>query len=193
MRNLIKKITLSAITLFLISSVSYSQDDTKTMSDPSMKDMKEMKEATTNEPVGVKMSDGILYGKDYDETMTAVEFGDLINSVSDIDGKTVLVKGNVSEVCQSMGCWMIMSEGTNNVRVKTMHNFFLPKDIAGSNAVVFGTFKVTEISEEDAKHYNEESKNPAMKTEDIKGSQKAFEIEAVGIKILNPVTESDKN
>ena len=71
-----------------------------------------------------------------------------------------------------MGCWMRLSDGTNTTRVKTNHDFFLPKDIAGQNAIVYGTFKVTEISEDDAKHYNEESKNPNVKTESISGPQK---------------------
>jgi hypothetical protein len=184
MLNLIKRISLFAFTIILISSVCYSQDDMK---------MTEKSEKSSDEPSGIKMADGILYGKDYDPSMQVVEFSDFIKNVKDNDGKEVLIKGKVSEVCQAMGCWMIMSEGTNNVRVKTNHNFFLPKNIAGSNAIVIGTFKVTEISEEDAKHYNEESGNPSMKTDDIKGPQKAYEIDAFGIKILNPEAQPDNN
>ncbi|MDQ3020145.1 MAG: DUF4920 domain-containing protein [Bacteroidota bacterium] len=187
MLNLFKRITLFAFAIILISSVSYSQDDTKSHDD--MK-KKETDGHSTDEPAGIKMSDGVLYGKDFDPSMTVIEFGDLMTAIQDNDGKTILVKGNVTEVCQAMGCWMIMSEGKNNVRVKTGHNFFLPKDIAGSNAVVIGTFKSTKISEEEAKHYNEETKNPTVKTENISGPQNAYEIEAMGIKILYPVSES---
>ncbi len=78
-----------------------------------------------------------------------------------------------------------MTEGDNTVRIKTLHEFFLPKDIAGKNAVVSGTFKTTELTEEEARHYLEESKNPTMKPEDIKGPQKAYIIEATGITILD--------
>ena len=46
------------------------------------------------------------------------------------------------------------------------------EDAAGQNVIVIGTFKITEISEEDARHYAEETKNPAVKPEDIKGNQK---------------------
>ncbi|MEO8211462.1 MAG: DUF4920 domain-containing protein [bacterium] len=187
MTHLLKRITLFAFAIVAFSSVSYSQNELKSESGV---ETKGTEKKSSDEPAGIKMSDGILYGKDFDPSMTVIEFSDLMNAVLDNDGKTILVKGSVSDVCQAMGCWMIMSEGKNNVRVKTDHNFFLPKDIAGSNAVVIGTFKSTKISEEDAKHYNEESKNPTMKTEDISGTQDAYEIEAIGIKILYPVSES---
>ncbi|MCY7360650.1 MAG: DUF4920 domain-containing protein, partial [Ignavibacteria bacterium] len=89
--------------------------------------------------------------------------------------------------------WMTMSDGTTKARVKTGHEFLLPKDVAGRDAIVIGTFKITEISEDDARHYNEETKNPIVKTEDITGPQKVYEIDAIGIKILNPVFEGSKN
>ncbi len=138
----------------------------------------------SDEPVGVKVADGMLYGKDYDRSVNFTEFADLMKEPSANNEKTILLKGSVAEVCQSMGCWMTMTEGNNTVRIKTLHEFFLPKDIAGRNAIVSGKFKVTEITEEQAKHYLEESKNPSMKPEDIKGPQKAYEIEATGITIL---------
>lgn len=176
MTNLLKKLFALIAFLAMITSVSYSQHDMKTEST----DMKKY------EPVGIKTDDGILYGKDYDATMPVVTFGDLMKNTEANNGQTILVKGNVTEVCQEMGCWMMMSDGTNSARVKTLHKFFLPKDIAGSNAIVIGTFKVAEISEDEARHYLEESKNPTMKPEDLKGPQKVYEIEALGIKILNP-------
>ncbi|MEP7145846.1 MAG: DUF4920 domain-containing protein [bacterium] len=181
---MIKKISFSALVVLILSSVSYSQHDENIK-------LLEKDAKMSDEPVGIKMTDGILYGKDYDGGMTIIEFSDLMKNSSDNNDKVVIVKGNVSEVCQEMGCWMIMSEGSNTVRIKTMHEFFLPKDIAGRKAVVIGKFKVTEITEEMARHYNEESKNPAIKTENIKGPQKVYEMEAMGIKILN--SEANKN
>ncbi|MBS1516977.1 MAG: DUF4920 domain-containing protein [Bacteroidetes bacterium] len=178
-----KKLFIAVLLLsgtFFIQNLTLAQDDSKT----------ESKTEASDEPVGIKMEDGILYGKDYDHGMQIVEFSDLMKDADNNKDKTVLVKGDVTEVCQAMGCWMILSDGTNETRVTTLHNFFLPKDVAGTKAVVIGKFIETEISEDQAKHYNEESKNPKMKTEDIKGSSKVYEIEAVGIKILNP---EDKN
>jgi hypothetical protein len=106
--------------------------------------------------------------------------------MNDWNGKDVVVKGTVSEVCQEMGCWMTMSVDGKTTRIKTGHEFFLPKDVAGREAIVSGKFKIAEISEEDARHYNDESPNPTVKSEDIVGPQKALEIEASGIVIMDP-------
>lgn len=177
--SILKKFSLLAVLLLIISSVSIAQED-------------KHKEHTSDEPAGIKMSDGMLYGKDYDASMNTITYGDLMGSTDANNNKVVLVKGTVAEVCQAMGCWMTMTDGSIETRVTTGHEFFLPKDIAGKEAVVIGTFKVTEISESQARHYNEETKNPKVKTEDIVGPQKVYEIEAMGIKILNPVTEPAK-
>ena len=181
MFNIIKRISLFAIILVLASSLSNAQED------------KHDGNKKSDEPVGIKLSDGTLYGKDYDASMTVIEFSDLLNSTLEFNERVVVVKGTVAEVCQAMGCWMTMTHEGKTARIKTDHNFFLPKDIAGQNAFVVGTFKVTEISEADARHYNDETKNPKVKTEDIIGPQKVYEIDAVGIKILSPTTDPSQN
>lgn len=175
MLNPLKQFSLIAVTLFLISSSAFAQDHHK---------------PSTTEPVGTATADGMLYGKDYDPGMTAISFGDLINNVEGNNDQVILVKGNVAEVCQAMGCWVVMSDGSKTVRATTSHEFFLPKDIGGKEAVIYGKFKIAEISEDDARHYNEESKNP-VSNESIVGPQKVYEIEAIGVKILNPVTDQN--
>lgn len=176
MKKLLKRISLSVITIILISTASFAQE--------------EHHKSSNMEPVGTATADGILYGKDFDPGMTTITYGDLLKSADENNDKVILVKGMVSEVCQAMGCWMVMSDGSKSVRATTSHEFFLPKDIAGKEAVIYGKFKITEISEDDARHYNEESKNP-VSNESIVGPQKVMEIDAIGIKILN--TPSEKN
>ncbi|MDZ4712189.1 MAG: DUF4920 domain-containing protein [bacterium] len=175
--NTIKKVLLSAFAIILFSANAYSQDH---------KDTGHKEDYHQKAPAidGINADDGIIYGQAIDPSATVLEFADLMKNPSDNDGKIVYVKGNVAEVCQKMGCWMTMTEGSTTARVLTMHEFLLPKDVSGRNAVVVGKFKVTEITEDEARHYNSESKNP-LKEEDIVGPQKTFEIEASGIKILN--------
>ncbi|HMS33969.1 MAG TPA: DUF4920 domain-containing protein [Ignavibacteria bacterium] len=175
MKNLQKRISLLVITIILISTSAFAQNHEKSAS---------------TEPVGTATADGMLYGKDFDPGMTAMDYGDLLKSADENNERVILVKGTVAEVCQGMGCWMVMTDGSKSVRATTSHEFFLPKDIAGREAVIYGKFKITEISEDDARHYNEESKNP-VSNESIVGPQKVMEIDAIGIKILN--TSSDKN
>jgi len=179
MFNTIQKFLLIGVFIFTACSVSIAQDDTKSTDAGNL-----TTEVKKDEPAGIKTDDGVIYGKDYDHSMTVITFGDLMKAADDNNGKTVVVSGDVSEVCQKMGCWMTMTDGSKTVRVKTLHEFFLPKDVAGRKAVVVGTFNITEISEEDAKHYNEESNNP-VSADEIKGPQKAYEIDAAGIKILD--------
>jgi hypothetical protein len=131
---------------------------------------------------GKELSDGTLYGDEI-ETAAVVntKISDIFASLDSYQNKVVTVEGNVTEVCQEMGCWTMISDGTNEIRAMTLHKFFLPKDLKNVRAVVQGEFEVKEITEEQAKHFAEES---GKKTDDIKGPQKMFRIKATGIKIL---------
>jgi hypothetical protein len=164
----------SAVTIFILTfiftSITFSQND-------------EAKEKA--EVKGKKVDDGIVYGNDLNNDIQAVALSDLLANPQDYDGKTVKLTGTVADVCQTMGCWLMLSDGTNEIRVTTLHKFFMPKDCAKSKAVVDGTFKMTEISEEHAKKMNEESQNSKVKTEDIVGPQKVYNLEATGVKILS--------
>lgn len=193
-----KKILVAAffmLGMFCIQNLTIAQDDPATdlkkenTEEDNKKTESETKGESSDQPEGIKMDDGILYGKLYDDGMEVVEFTELINNASEYKDKTVLVKGNVSDVCQKAGCWLILTDGSSSSRVTTLHNFLVPKDVAGTQAIVFGKFIEAELTEDQAKHYNEESTNPKNEN-DIKGTVKVFEIEADGIKILN---STDKN
>lgn len=136
---------------------------------------------------GKQVKGGMLYGNDFSSDAAVevmeVAFADLLANPQNYEGKLIKTEGSVTEVCQSSGCWAMISDGTDELRVVTLHKFFLPKDCASGNAEIEGTFKVKEITEEQARHYNDEAKNPKVKTEDIKGPQKVYMIEASGILI----------
>lgn len=130
---------------------------------------------------GKELADGTLYGEDIDPSVSTVKITDIFSNLEAYQNKVVVVEGNVTEVCQSMGCWTMISDGTNEIRAMTLHKFFLPKDMKNVKAIVQGEFETKEITEEQAKHFAEES---GKKTDDIKGQQKMYRIKAVGIKIL---------
>lgn len=183
MLKFIKTISIFVFTILLISSVSYSQGD------PSM-GMEKSKDEKSMEAVGVKTPNGMLFGSPIDQNVKQLSYGDLLGNAESVNNTIITVRGVVAEVCQSMGCWMVMTDGNTSVRATTGHTFLLPKDISGKEVIITGTFKMTEISEDDARHYNEESSNP-KKEEDIVGPQKVLLIEATGIEVLD--TTSDKN
>lgn len=163
-----KYIKLLPIFLFLFTFTAFTQDDGK-------------KEGEKPEPK--ELTDGTLYGADITAGTNILSVSDILKDTAAFSGKTVVVKGNMSEICREAGCWTVISDESGNIRAMTLHKFVMPKDmdLSGKVAVVEGTFSVKEITEEQAKHFAEESgKDPAT----IKGPQKMFRILATGIKIL---------
>jgi hypothetical protein len=82
-------------------------------------------------------------------------------------GKVVQVKGKITEVCQNMGCWMVIVDEPSgkNVRIKVKDGEIeFPKNSAGKKAVAEGKFTKIEMSKEQAiayrKHEAEENKKP---------------------------------
>jgi hypothetical protein len=130
-----------------------------------------------------ELSDGTLYGADITPDSKILTVTDIFTDLAGFEGKNVVVEGTMTEICRSMGCWTVISDGQNYIRAMTLHKFLMPKDMDISNkkVIVEGEFAVKEITEEQAKHFAEESgKNP----DDVKGAQKMYRITAKGIKIL---------
>lgn len=71
-------------------------------------------------------------------------------------GHAMKFSGRITQVCQAKGCWVMLDANGTGIRVKTGHEFFLPKDASGT-AVVFGELKPVELSADQAQHYNDES------------------------------------
>jgi len=63
------------------------------------------------------------------------------------EGKTVKLAGRITRVCQKTGCWLALDADGEPLRVKTEHQFFVPKDASG-DAVAHGTLRA--VSAEDA-------------------------------------------
>jgi hypothetical protein len=70
-------------------------------------------------------------------------------------GHTMKFSGRITQVCQTKGCWVVLDANGTPIRVKTGHQFFLPKDATG-NAVVFGELKPVELSAEQAEHFSKD-------------------------------------
>ena len=55
----------------------------------------------------------------------------------------ILIHGQVSEVCQKKGCWAVIREGDEHVRMRFKdYGFFLPKDCVGAEAYAQGSVSV---------------------------------------------------
>jgi len=77
----------------------------------------------------------------------------LLKSPDDYVGKTVQVKGKVTEVCQMMGCWtnLLDAESGKMIRIKVNDGeIVFPKEAVGKTAVAEGTLKKIEMTREQA-------------------------------------------
>ncbi len=75
----------------------------------------------------------------------SVAISALLAKPADYLGKTVQVKGKISEVCQEMGCWIDIADGQGNkIRIKVEDGVIVfPKDGAGKQATAEGVFAKT--------------------------------------------------
>jgi hypothetical protein len=101
-------------------------------------------------------------------------------------GKTVQVKGKVTEVCEMMGCWMEMVDPASGQHVRIKVNdgdIVFPKDAAGKMAIAEGKLaKITLSKEEAIAHAKEEAadRKQPFKPESVKGPVAFFQIEGTG-------------
>ena len=95
----------------------------------------------------------------------------------------VVVQGKIAQVCQAEGCWMKLKNSAGEdmmVKFKN-HSFLVPKDIAGKNAIVYGTAMKKTISVEEQRHMAEDAGMNTTQIEAITTPKSEVRIEATGI------------
>jgi len=99
-------------------------------------------------------------------------------------GQMVQVKGRVTEVCQMMGCWMAVVDGSRSIRIKVNDgDLVFPKDAPGKRARAEGKLEKLELTREQAvahaRHEAEEQGrkfNPAS----VKGPVTIYQVAGIG-------------
>jgi len=114
----------------------------------------------------------------------------LLESPDKFAGKTVQVKGKVTEVCEMMGCWTNLEDDDGRmIRVKVVDGeIVFPKTAVGRTAIAEGTLQKIELTREQAvaqaKHEAEERGtkfNPAT----VKGGVTIYQIQGTGAVLLD--------
>jgi hypothetical protein len=125
-------------------------------------------------------------GKHFGEPFTdakAVELKDAMKNVEKYANKQIKVEGEIRDVCQTKGCWLVLTDGEHAMRVTfKAYSFFVPKDAAGKKVVLEGTVAKETIDEDRARHYAEESKQK-VDISKIKGPQVTVTMIASGVRI----------
>lgn len=84
------------------------------------------------------------------------KISEIITSPEEFLGKTVLVEGEVLDVCPAAGCWMELKSdaGEGKIKVKVRDgDIVFPMSAKGKKAVVEGTVYKIELTQEEAVEY----------------------------------------
>ncbi len=133
---------------------------------------------------GLFAADGLKLGKPL-----ALKESTPIEKISarpaDYVGKTVQVKGKISDVCQNMGCWMMLVDGSgNSIRIKVKDGEIeFPKDSAGKTATAEGKLVKIELTKEQAvaqaRHEAEEN-HRKFDPSSVKSGATIYQIQGTG-------------
>lgn len=94
-----------------------------------------------------------LFGAELNGALSTTPLATILASPQTYVGQTVRTEGEVSAVCQRMGCWMELRTDGGAVRVPIAgHAFFLPRDITGRHAIIEGTVSASELTAEQRAH-----------------------------------------
>ena len=98
------------------------------------------------------------YGADLSETK-AIKANNLEKTMKGKEALQLKLEGEISEVCQMSGCWMIVDTGNGNeIRVTFKdYGFFVPKDAGGKKATFEGEAKMETVDVATLKHYAEDA------------------------------------
>jgi hypothetical protein len=126
-------------------------------------------------------------GDDYGAGLTLQEITPLHEVVSRPElhvDRTLLVKGRIRDVCQKKGCWMVLTDGESQMRVRFAdYGFFVPKDSSGKDAYVEGRAAAEEVSEKEARHYEAEASDGDPSK--VHGPQRVVSFTATGVRLVS--------
>ena len=99
----------------------------------------------------------------------AVPANTVVALLANRDSVGVKVRGEITEVCQKKGCWMMMNIGDNKKMRVTFKNygFFVPKDVDKRVAVIEGVVKREMTDVATLQHYAQDAGKDAKEIEAI--------------------------
>jgi hypothetical protein len=95
--------------------------------------------------------------------------------------REIVVSGRIAQVCQTKGCWIMLTDGAAAARVMTQHKYFLPKDASG-DAIAVGTLTERELNAEQAEHMSKDA-GPGAKP--IEAGSREWRLLATSIRVVD--------
>lgn len=120
--------------------------------------------AVVGEADGAVQHFGAAFTVEANKSVKAVDL--LAEPATYVGDAPILVEGTVVDVCQKAGCWLVLSDGSNQLRVNVKeHGFAVDKDGTGAWARVEGRLEPIDNSEETVAHLEGESERPDLMPE----------------------------
>lgn len=100
------------------------------------------------------------------------------------EGQYIKIQGQVTEVCQAKGCWMILVEGDTYARITFEdYGFFVPIETSMQRSIVYGVLSEHVLSGEQAEHFAQDA--GAQSTLELEGEVKEYSIVARAVQLEN--------
>ncbi|MDD9891034.1 MAG: DUF4920 domain-containing protein [Gammaproteobacteria bacterium] len=94
----------------------------------------------------------------------------------------VKIKGQVTEVCQAKGCWMILVDGDTYARVTFEdYGFFVPIETSMQRSVIYGQLSEHVLSGAQAEHFAQDA--GAQSTLKLEGEVREYSILARAVQL----------
>ncbi|MFO7445335.1 MAG: DUF4920 domain-containing protein [Ignavibacteriaceae bacterium] len=125
------------------------------------------------------------------------EISSILEVPDSFAGKKVLIQGEILEVCKMAGCWMEISSGKENEKIKVKvkdGEIVFPVESIGKTAVVEGEVYKMEMDKERAIAYYEhiaEENDKEFDPSTVTGPVTLYQVKGEGVVILDK--EAEKN
>jgi hypothetical protein len=114
----------------------------------------------------------------------AVTLKQAIDQLDSSNESMIKIQGQITEVCQAKGCWMILVDGDTYARVTFEdYGFFVPIETSMQRSVVYGVLTETVLTGEQADHYAKDA--GSQSTLALKGEVKEYSIVARAVQLEN--------
>jgi hypothetical protein len=113
----------------------------------------------------------------------------ILSVPEDFVGKTVLVEGEILDVCAMAGCWMELKSDAENQKIKIKvkdGDIVFPVEAKGKSAVVEGTVYKIDLTKEEAIEYYEHvaaEQSTEFDPATVTGTVTFYQIKGIGAEI----------
>ena len=101
------------------------------------------------------------------------------------EGKTLVVEAVPKKVCEKKGCWMVISDGKQEIRTLFKdYGFFVPKDIVGKKVKMQGMMEKKMIGAPTIRHFMKDAGASREEINKVKKGKVQYQFTADAVEII---------